>query len=185
MKKFIVCLITVLVPIGAMAETKPFNLSLTPGVAIYDQYTVIEGVTFSLFGENEQKSLAFGGINGTTGQSSGLAGAMLLNYADDYTGVRGAMINTTKADAKGWDAGIVNYTKGLMNGLATGIVNYSSRMQGLGLGLVNYTDDADGGVQLGLVNIIRSNQGWFSDFPNQVAPVMMFANWRLSDAGTQ
>jgi hypothetical protein len=179
MKKLVACLVIVLMPMVALAESKPLNFSLTPGVAVYDRYTVIEGVTLSVFGENEQKSLAVGGINGTPGQSAGAAGAILLNYADYYSGVRGAMINTSKGDTQGWDAGIVNYTKGLMNGLATGLVNYSARMKGLELGIVNYADDADSGVQMGLINIIRSNQGFFANFPDEIAPFMPFVNWRL------
>ena len=179
MTKLITCLAVVLVPMIALAEPKPINLSLVPDVAIYDRYTVIEGVTLSLFGENEQRSLALGGINGMTGQSGGLAAGLVLNYANSYTGVKFAAINTASSSASGWDGGFVNYTKGMMNGLATGIMNYAGFLTGLDLGLVNYAEDAQSGVQLGLINIIGSNKGWFSNFPNEIAPVMVFANWRL------
>lgn len=159
-------------------QTKPFNLSITPDMAVYNRLTNIEGVTLSIWGENPQKSLAFGIINGTTGQSAGLNWSFILNYNDNYKGVQWSMINYSKQESFGWDAGLIDYTGNVMTGLVTGLVNYAGRLRGLQFGLVNYVKDTDTGVQIGLINIIRTNTGWFSDLPNSLAPVMILANWR-------
>ena len=58
MKKLLVSLIAVLVSAGAMAGTRPFNLSLTPDIAVYSRSETIEGLTLSVWGENRQTSLA-------------------------------------------------------------------------------------------------------------------------------
>lgn len=187
MKKLILCLTAVLVSTGVMAETKslsatgtePFNLSLTPDVAVYKRNVRIEGVTLSVWGENPQTSLALGIVNGSTGNSAGLDWGFILNYADNYKGVKWGFVNYTKQDALGWDAGFVNYTTGTVRGLYTGVVNYVDRLKGVEFGLVNYVDKADSGLQIGIVNIIRNNKTWFSDMPNSLAPVMIFVNWRF------
>lgn len=179
MKKLLTCLITILASIGVMAGTKPFNLSLTPDVAVYDRSETIEGVTLSLWGENKQNSLALGIVNGSVGQSAGLDLALALNYADNYKGVQWGLINYTKHDSLGWDGGFVNYTEGLMTGLLTGVINYAGRLKGVQFGLINYVQATDTGVQIGLINIIRPNTVWFSHLPKELAPVMILVNWRL------
>ena len=182
MKKLLICLFTALASAGAMAQmatTKPFNMSITPDMAVYNRFTTIEGLTLSIWGENQQTSLALGFANGSKGQSAGLDLAFILNYADSYKGVQLAMINYNKQESLGWDGGLVNYTEGSMTGLLTGVVNYAGRLRGLQFGLVNFVDATDTGVQIGLINIVRPNTAWFSDFPHSLAPAMIFVNWRL------
>ena len=187
MKKLIVCFAAVLVSIGAMAEVKPikttqtesFNLSITPDIAVYNRNVTIEGVTLSIWGENPQTSLALGIVNGSTGQSSGLDWAFILNYADNYKGVKWGFVNYTKHDSLGWDAGFVNYNGDTVRGLYTSAVNYVGRLKGVEFGFINYVDKADAGFQIGIVNIIHNNNSWFSDLPNSLAPVMILVNWRF------
>ncbi len=178
MKKLFICLATIMVSTCVIADTKPFNLSITPDMAVYNRNTTIEGVTLSIWGENPQTSLAFGFVNGTTGQSAGLDWSFLLNYSDSYKGVKWSMINYTKQESLGWDAGLIDYTENLMTGLVTGMVNYAGRLRGLQFGFFNYVKDTDTGVQIGIINIIETNTSWFSDLPNSLAPVMIFVNWR-------
>ncbi|HCE44923.1 MAG TPA: hypothetical protein DET40_15390 [Lentisphaeria bacterium] len=174
----------VLITSSAMAETRSFNLSLTPDVAVYPRSDVIEGVTLSVWGENQQSSLALGLANGSFGQSTGMSVGM-LNYTDNYMGLQWGLVNYTKGDSSGWQGGFifaflasgVNYTAGTMKGLFTGVVNYAGRLKGLQLGVVNYVEDSDAGVQIGLFNIIHSNKNWFSDLPGELAPAMILVNW--------
>ncbi|MFA6569284.1 MAG: hypothetical protein WCS96_13815 [Victivallales bacterium] len=177
MKKLLLCLATVLVSGVAMAETKPFNLSLTPDVAVYPRTDTIEGLTLSVWGENQQTSLALGIANGTVGDSAGLSWGFILDYADKYKGIQWAAINYTKDSFLGWQSGFVDYTWGTMMGLQAGVVNYAGRVTGLEFGIVNYTEDVDAGLQIGIVNIVRNNKSWFSDLPNSLAPAMIFVNW--------
>lgn len=179
MNKLLTGLAAVLISAAAMAGTKPFNLSITPDFAVYDRSETIEGLTLSLWGENPQTSLALGVANGTTGNSAGLSWAFVLNYADNYKGIQWAPINYVKGDFLGWQGGFVNYTDGTMKGFQSGTVNYAGRLTGLQLGFVNYAEDADAGVQIGLVNIIRQNTAWFSGLPEELAPAMIFVNWRF------
>ena len=176
MRKLIVCLAVAVVSIGVMAETKPFNLSLTPNVAVYPRTDTIEGLTLSVWGENRQTSLALGIVNGTIGESAGLSWGF-LNYADYYKGIQWSAINYTKDNFLGWQSGLMDYTKGTMMGLQAGVLNFAGRLTGLEFGLVNYTDDVDSGLQIGLVNIVRNNNSWLSDFPNSLAPTMILVNW--------
>ena len=186
MKKLLACLATVLVSTGALAETRPFNLSLTPDIAVYDRSDTIEGLTLSVWGENQQTSLALGIANGAIGQSAGLS-VGILNYADSYKGLQWGLVNYTKQDFAGWQGGFlfgvvvsaVNYTGGTMQGFQAGVVNYAGRLTGLQLGVVNYAAAADAGVQIGLVNIVRQNTMWFSGLPDELAPGMVIVNWRF------
>lgn len=177
MKKTMTALAMILTTASALA-VQPIQLSLTPDIALFDRTERIEGLTLSLWGENPQTALALGIVNGSTGQSAGLSWAFLLNYADDYKGVQWAPVNYTKGDFLGWQAGIVNYTGGAMKGLQTGTVNYAGRLTGLQLGLVNFAETAENGVQIGLINIIPENR-WFTGLPNELAPGMIFVNWRF------
>jgi hypothetical protein len=75
--------------------------------------------------------------------------------------------------------GIVNGSTGDSAGLSWAwILNYAGNLTGLQLGLINYAETATTGVQIGLVNLIPSNQ-WFSELPDELAPAMIFVNWRL------
>jgi hypothetical protein len=177
MKKLIACLATALVSATALAATKPFNLSITPDVAVYDRSDTIQGLTLSIWGENQQIALALGIANGTSGDSAGLSWGWLLNYGENYAGVMWAPINVTTGNFIGWQSGLVNYAGGSMMGYQAAVVNYAGKLTGLQFGLVNYARTADAGVQIGLVNIIRSNTEWFTGLPRELAPGMIFVNW--------
>jgi hypothetical protein len=178
MKKLWIVFAGLLIAGGAMAQTKPFNASLVPDVAVYNRNEQIKGLTLSIWGENPQTSLALGFVNGTTGQSAGLSLAFILNYAGSYKGLQWAPVNYTMGDFLGWQLGFVNYTGGFMKGLQTGWVNYAGSLTGVQFGFVNYAETAKTGVQIGLVNLIPSNH-WFSGLPNELAPGMIFVNWRF------
>lgn len=164
MKKLILVIIFCLFATGALAETSGFQLSLIPDIAIQPKTTRIEGVTLSLWGENPQNALALGFVNGSTGNSSGLSWGFLGNYAENY---RGAQL------------GIANYTSGNFTGFQWAAVNYAGNLNGLQLGFVNIANKTEKGVQLGFVNIIRETTEWFRNFPDEVAPAMVFVNWRF------
>jgi hypothetical protein len=57
-------------------------------------------------------------------------------------------------------------------------VNCAGKLTGLQFGFVNYAETAKTGVQIGLVNLISDNR-WFSGLPNELAPGMIFVNWRF------
>jgi len=179
MKTRLSILAILLASTGALAATRPFNLSLTPNIAVFDRSETIEGVTLSVWGENQQTSLALGIANGTIGNSAGLSWGLVLNYADNYKGIQWAPINYTRGDFLGWQHGFVNYAGGNMKGLQMGVVNYAGILTGLQLGFVNYAESGDAGVQIGLVNIIRRNTDWFTELPEELAPAMIFVNWRF------
>lgn len=178
MKRFLTILAGITIATGALAAGKPIQLSLTPDIAIYNRAQRIEGLCLSIWGENPQSALALGFVNGSTGQSAGLSWSLILNYADNYKGVQWALINYTKGDFLGWQGGFVNSTEGQMKGLQSGLVNYAGRLTGLQFGFVNYAQTAESGVQLGLINIIPQNE-WFTGLPNELAPGMIFINWRF------
>lgn len=178
MKKVTVAVASILIVAGSAMAAKPINLSITPGVALYNRHERIDGVVIGLWSENPQRALSLGIVNGSTGQSAGFSWALLLNYADDYTGIHWAPINYTTGDFLGWQGGIVNYTRGTMQGLQSGMVNYAGSLTGVQLGLVNYAGTAQSGLQVGLINLIPSNE-WFTGLPHELAPGMVFVNWRL------
>lgn len=159
-------------------ESRPFQASLTPDVAIHDRHMMIEGLALSIWGENPQKALALGVVNGSVGESSGFSLSLLANYADNYKGVHWALVNYTKADFLGWQAGFINYTESGFKGVQTGCVNYAGHLKGVQFGLVNYASDVGSGLQLGLINIIPRNE-WFSEFPDALAKGMVLINWRF------
>jgi len=178
MKKVWIAFAGLLIASGAMAQTKPFNASITPDHAVHGRDVRIEGLTLSIWGENPQTSLALGIVNGSSGNSAGLSWGFILNYAENYKGIHWAPINYVKGDFLGWQGGLVNYTEGPMKGLQTGWVNCAGTLTGLQFGLVNYAETGETGVQIGLVNLIPSNR-WFSGLPNELAPGMIFVNWRF------
>ena len=177
MKRLLAVLMGVMGLSGVMAGNAPLQLSLTPDVALVDRSERIEGLALSIWGENPQGALALGFVNGSTGTSAGLA-LGLLNYADNYTGFQWAAVNYTGDDFLGWQLAFVNYTGGRMKGLQTGFVNYAGKLAGLQFGFVNFADSAETGVQIGIVNVMPENE-WFTELPDELAPVMVFVNWRL------
>ncbi|MBN2685159.1 MAG: hypothetical protein JXR40_07755 [Pontiellaceae bacterium] len=185
MKRLLTVLVGALVASGALAETQPINLSIVPGVALYDRDVEIEGFALSLWGENPQKAFALGFVNGSSGHSSGLS-VGLLNYADNYKGLQWGLVNYANQDFTGWQGGfclgimgsVVNYTDGTMTGFQSGIVNYAGNLRGLQLGFVNYAKTVESGLQLGLINIMPEN-AWFDSFPEELAPGMVIVNWHF------
>lgn len=155
----------------------PIQLSLTPDIAIHSRRTNIEGLTLSIWGENPQSAFALGLVNGSTGSSAGFS-LGILNYADSYKGLQWACVNYTKASHLGWQLSFINYTEGSMKGLQTGWVNYAGHLTGVQFGFVNYAAKATTGVQIGILNLLPQN-GWFKNFPDEVAPGMVLVNWRF------
>lgn len=160
MKKLMLIVLICLVASSAFAESKPFQASLTPNIAIHSKGTRIKGFTLNIWGENPQSAFALGFVNGSSGDSVGFSWG-LYNYAENYTG---------------YELGVVNYAKGHFTGLQDGVVNIAGKFTGLQLGVVNYAKTAGSGVQIGLVNIISQNQ-WFTGFPKELAKGMVFVNW--------
>lgn len=165
MKKLLFVVILCCFSTGAFAETKGFQLSLTPDIAIQTKTTQIEGLTLGLWSQNPQNALALGIVNGSTGNSSGLSLGLLANYSENYKGAQLA-----------W---IANYAKGEVTGFQWAAFNYASKLHGLQLGFINYAEAAENGLQVGLVNIMNNTKKWFGNFPNEVAPVMVLVNWRF------
>ncbi|MFP3983152.1 MAG: LA_2272 family surface repeat-containing protein [Desulfurivibrionaceae bacterium] len=159
-------------------QSKPFQLSLTPNIAIHNRNVPIEGLSLNVWGENPQEGLALGIVNGSTGDSAGFSWAWLLNYADNYKGVHWAYVNYTKGNFLGWQSGLINYTDKRLKGVQTGLINYAREFKGVQLGLANFAETATTGLQLGIVNVISENR-WFTEFPDAVAPGMVFVNWRF------
>jgi hypothetical protein len=145
-------------------DTKPFQASLVPTVAIYERTQRIEGVALSIWGENPQKGFALGFVNGSTGDSTGLSWGFFGNYADKYYGVQLGMVNIAKEE---------------FTGLQWGFGNYAKDLSGLQLGFLNYAEKTDKGVQVGFINILPENQKWFANLPDEVAPGMIFVNWNF------
>ncbi len=165
MKKLILIVLTCFFATGAFAQTENFQLSLIPDIALHPRTTQVRGVTLNIWGENPQRAIAFGIVNGSTGDSSGLSLGLLANYAENYEGAHLA-----------W---VANYSSGRFSGLQLAAFNYAGRLHGLQLGLVNFADMADRGLQVGFVNIMNNTDRWFKGFPDEIAPVMPFINWRF------
>jgi hypothetical protein len=171
---------------GPAPRNPAFNLSLTPDIAMRDRTETIEGLTLSVWGENQQKSFALGIANGSVGKSAGLS-LGVLNYAESYLGCQWGLVNYTSGDITGWQGGpllglvisVANYTEGDMKGVQTGLMNYAGNLTGLQIGVLNYAENADAGVQIGVVNIIRENAVWFHECPSSLAPGMVLVNWRF------
>ncbi len=179
MKKIAVCACLFMIMTAAQASAAAmFQCSLTPDIALHDRDTRIEGVSLSIWGENEQSSFALGLVNGFKRQSEGAA-LGLFNYSDGYTGFQLAGINYTNGAMLGWQMGLLDYTVGTMQGIQLGFFNYAGILKGLQLGLVNYAGTTASGIQIGIVNIIPANTEWFTRFPDQIAPAMVIFNWRF------
>ncbi|MCW8893966.1 MAG: hypothetical protein OQL18_11715, partial [Deltaproteobacteria bacterium] len=141
MKKLLFVIILCSFATGALAETKGFQLSLMPDIAIQPRTTQIEGIILGLWNENPQNALALGFVNGSTGDSSGLSLSLIANYSESYKGAQLAYL--------------VNYAKGELKGLQWAAFNYAARLHGLQLGFINYAEASDKGVQIGLFNIMN------------------------------
>lgn len=169
MKRLTLILLSVLAATAAVAGSKPVQLSLTPEIAVHSRDTLIEGLSLNLWGENEQRAIAIGLVNGSYGDSAGIS-LGVLNYAENYKGIH---------------VGIINHAGGRFSGAQIGWlagfsgINYAYSLTGLQLGLVNYAEKAENGIQIGVINIMNETQLWFDHFPNEVAPGMILVNWRL------
>jgi hypothetical protein len=159
MKRIITILALTCAVVGAKAEEKFLQLSLTPDIALESRETYISGISLNIWGENPQTAFALGFVNGSTGQSVGFSWG-LVNYCEDYTGVH-------------W--GFVNYAKGKFVGWQSACVNVAKEVRGLQWGFVNYTESLYG-VQLGAINVVKDNP-WFEEFPNKLAKGFVFLNW--------
>lgn len=183
MKKFIfvvsLCLVMISsVVSGAMAESEPIQLSLTPEIAVHDKNTEIRGLSLNIWGENPQTGLALGIANGSRGDSKGFSLGLLLNYSESYTGVQWGLVNYSTGNFVGWQLGAVNFVKKSVKGLQTGFVNYADKFTGLQLGFINYADKPTNALQIGLINVMPQNE-WFKKAPNELAPAMIIVNWRF------
>jgi len=157
------------------AEEAGLQLSLTPDVALKSRDTTIRGLSLNIWGENPQRGVALGLINGSTGESGGFTWAFLGNYAESYTGVAWGLVNYSTTTFVGWQGGAVNYAQGDFTGLQSGFVNVALNCSGLQLGAVNYAENLHG-VQVGFLNVVKSNP-WFSEFPDKLALAFPFVNW--------
>jgi len=178
MKMVVTALVGLMAVTAAVAQTAPLQVSITPDNAMCERTTRIEGLTIGIWSENPQTALALGIVNGSTGQSAGLSWAFLLNYSENYKGIQWAPVNYTSGDYLGWQGGMVNYTAGSMKGLQTGALNYAGKLTGVQFGWINYAETSETGVQIGLINLIPTNE-WFTRLPNELAPGMIFVNWRF------
>ena len=88
------------------------------------------------------------------------------------------IINGTVGNSAGLSLGFVNYGDDY-KGIQFGFLNIDAKLHGAQIGLLNFSKTTKSGFQFGLINIIAKNKKWFSNFPNEIAPFMLFVNWRL------
>ncbi len=169
MKRFLLAGLIGLAAGTVFASSKPLQFSLTPEIASQPRFMLIEGLCLNIWGENEQRAIALGLVNGSFGDSVG-ASFGILNYAENYKGVHFGFINCTSGKFSGAQAGWL---------LGFGGINYAGQLTGLQLGLVNYAETAENGIQIGIINVINQTEGWFDNFPNELAPGMVLINWSL------
>jgi hypothetical protein len=183
MNKFIVILLGSVIATGAFAESKGFQASLVPDIAVHDRDVDINGVSIGVWNENPSSKFQWqlGFVNGATGDSAGVQWFIFLptfyNYAESYKGAQLAFVNWTADEFIGAQLGFVNGAGDLI-GAQAGVFNYAKNTTaGVQLGLVNYTETVDSWIfQVGLVNFIADNN-WFSDFPSDLAKGMVLVNW--------
>jgi len=171
---FNIPVLALIASVVSMNAEEFFQASLTPDIAIHSKSTQINGLTLSIWGENPQRALALGLVNGSTGDSGGLSWG-IVNYADAYTGVAWGCINVSRQSFFGWQGGVVNYSEGTFTGLQSGWINVAQEFRGLQLGLFNYAESLRG-VQIGFVNVALNNP-WFTEFPNKLATGFPIVNW--------
>ena len=140
------------------------NFSLTPDIAYKSRSEKIELFSLGLWSENPQTALALGVENGSTGDCAGVTFALVAIYSDNY---------------RGGQIALVNYSKGHLQGAQLGFVNYTKKLTGLQFGFFNYAETIENGVQIGLLNYVPETKEWFAKFPNEVAPLLPFVNWRF------
>lgn len=175
MKKILVIAALCAGTVSLMADQSAFQASLTPDIAIHPSTTEIHGLSLNIWGQNPQRGVALGFVNGSTGQSVGFSWAFIANYSDTYTGVQWAIVNYNTQSFTGWQDGWVNYDEGYFKGLESGLVNVAQDTHGLQFGFINYADKLNG-VQIGLANIVNQNP-WFDEFPNKLARGFPIVNW--------
>jgi hypothetical protein len=88
------------------------------------------------------------------------------------------IINGTAGNSAGVSFGFVNYGEAY-KGVQFGFINADKELHGAQLGFLNISEGNKTGFQFGLLNIIKTNKKWFSNFPNEIAPFMLFINWHL------
>lgn len=175
MKKILLSISLLLITHVACAE-RPFQLSLTPDIAIVPKGETVRGLALNVWGENQVNGVNLGLVNGMVGDSSGFSWSYLGSYVESYRGVIwGGFFTRSTGDVVGWQSAAVNISSGTLVGLQSGLVNVGTDVTGVQLGLVNYTRDMRG-VQIGAVNIITSNP-WFRDFPSSLATGFPIVNW--------
>jgi hypothetical protein len=173
MKK-ILMLTMLLVGASLQAEDAALQLSLTPDIALFPKTTTIRGLSLNIWGENPQRGLTLGFVNGSTGDSSGFSWG-LVNYDDSYHGVQWGVVNYSRESFIGWQRGFVNVSQGTFEGFQSGGVNVSEDTTGLQLGLINYAQQLKG-VQVGFINVAANNP-WFTEFPEKLATGFPIVNW--------
>lgn len=155
---------------------RPFQLALTPDIAIVPRGETVRGIALNIWGENEVRGLSLGFVNGHVGNSAGFSYSLIGTYAEDYRGVIwGGFFTYTTGEVAGWQSALVNISRGEFTGLQTGFVNWGEDVKGLQLGLVNYANRLHG-VQIGLANIVATNP-WFTNFPRDLATGFPIVNW--------
>jgi hypothetical protein len=177
MKNLLIGLMALSLCASALAQKKTLNLSLVPDFALESSDERIIGLTLSVWGENPQEALALGLVNGSKADSSGINFG-LFNYGDDFDGIQWGALNSVSGDMNGWQHGLGNHAGGQLWGLQTGVINFTGTLRGLQLGLINHAHKGEAGGQIGLLNFIADN-AWFSELPSEVAPAMLFVNWRF------
>ncbi len=178
MKQFLSTITLLIIFTSPLLAQSPFQLSLTPDVALHPRTEKIEGLSIGIWAENPHKAVAFGVAQGARGDSSGLSIALLINYAESYKGIQWAPANIASGNYTGWQTGIINYTEGDLKGLQTGTVNYAKNLTGIQFGFFNYAEHVERGIQIGTINIMPENV-FLSNLPEELSPVMVFVNWKL------
>lgn len=175
MKKYTLCLGVLLLGLAGVQaqETSALQLSIVPVCGLHpNPETVINGVSLNIWGQNPQRALALGLVNGSTGDSGGLSlGA--LNYADNYSGVQLGAVNVVKGDFKGLQLGAVNWAESSSRSWQLGAINVCKDCQGLQLGAINYCESMRG-LQIGALNLITKSE-WFA--PKTLGPAFPIINW--------
>ena len=181
MKRFAASVLTAtLIAAGARTETpaRPFQFSVVPDFAICDQTEDVTGLALNIWGSNQEHALAIGLINGSFGQSGGLAFGF-VNYTANFNGGQAGLLNVATDAYNGGQVGFVNYAQNTLSGVQCGLLNYAGRLDGFQVGFVNMAPPMEAGLQVGFLNLIVENRQWFGGLPNELAPAMVFVNWKF------
>ena len=89
------------------------------------------------------------------------------------------IINGTTGNSGGLGIGFINYSD-VYKGVQLAFVNADHNLHGFQFGFLNFAGNTKTGFQFGFINVIKSNKKWFSNFPDEIAPFMLFINWRLA-----